>query len=458
MNASLATTSIGPALSRSLLLVFALPGILQAFMHAPAGAILQGVYAKESGIALMALGSAVLAVRIIDIFSDLLIGYLSDYTAQRGISRKLWMAAGTVLTVLALWFLFRPPPQVSVMYYGFWFLMANIGWSLVEIPYRSWSLEFSPEPENRTRIVTWIAVASLVGGTVFYVVAPIGKALGLLDTAEINMRLLGLVAIVVALFLPVLNLVTLLRVPDTRIPEAPRPTGEMPKEDFSLLWKSIVGNAPLLRFIACFALYTFMVGMSQGVTLLYLTNYLLLSSSVNAVLASAAPIAVLGIPVWGWLCTKYPRQRVWAAGMGLAGVFYGCMGLLPPHPSVALMCVLNSMVAFCIISTVVAAPVIIGDIIDYGKEKFGVERAGLYLSFQGQVQKGIAAVASGAGLIFLGWAGFDATLSGADLTPQAVSALRWVVAWMPSLGFVLTALLLWIFPIGSSPQKPMTRA
>ena len=32
--------------------VFALPGILQAFMLAPAGSILQGVYAKESGIAL----------------------------------------------------------------------------------------------------------------------------------------------------------------------------------------------------------------------------------------------------------------------------------------------------------------------------------------------------------------------------------------------------------------------
>src|SRR3546814_7766839 len=80
-------------LSRTMLLVFALPGILQAFMHAPAGAILQGVYATASGIALIALGSAVFAVRMIDIFSDLFIGYLSDRTAQRGISRKLWIAA-----------------------------------------------------------------------------------------------------------------------------------------------------------------------------------------------------------------------------------------------------------------------------------------------------------------------------------------------------------------------------
>src|SRR3546814_20176162 len=102
--------------------------------------------------------------------------------------RKLWIAAGTVVSVIALWCLFRPPPQPSVIYYGFWFLMANIGWSLVEIPYRSWSLEFSPEPNERTRIVSWIAFASILGGSLFYGVAPAGKALGLLDNAELNLQ------------------------------------------------------------------------------------------------------------------------------------------------------------------------------------------------------------------------------------------------------------------------------
>jgi GPH family glycoside/pentoside/hexuronide:cation symporter len=446
-----------PEISRSLLLLFALPGILQSFMHAPAGAILQGIYAKESGIALMSLGAAVLIVRIMDIFSDLLIGYLSDRTAQRGISRKIWMTAGTIVTVMALWFLFRPPAQVSVMYYGVWFLMANIGWSLVEIPYRSWSLEFSPEPEQRTRIVTWIAVASMIGGILFYAVAPAGKALGLLETAELNMQLLGLVAIVVVLLLPALNFLAFARVPDTRVPVAPIPASQIPKENFALLWRSVIGNSPLIRLLACFSLCTFMTGLSQGVSLLYLTNYLGLSASVNAVLAMALPVSLLGIPFWGWVSIRYSRQRVWAVGMALAGVFFGAMGLLPPHPSLVLLTVLHSLMAFCVLSTVVAAPVIMGDIIDYGKEKFGVERAGLYMSFQGQVIKGVSALAGGTGLIFLGWMGFDAGKSGADLTPQAVSALKWVMAWLPASGLVMTGAALWVFPISSSLQKTGTR-
>lgn len=448
-----ATPTAAPAISRSLLLLFALPGILQSFMHAPAGAILQGVYAKESGIALMALGTAVLVVRLFDVFSDLLIGYLSDYTARRGISRKLWMAVGTVVTVLALWFLFRPPAQVTVGYYGFWFLMANIGWSLVEIPYKSWSLEFSPEPVQRTRIVTWIAVASLIGGLLFYAVAPAGKALGLLETAELNMQLLGLVAIVVVLLLPALNFIALWRVPDTRLAAQPSPESEIPKESVALLWKSVIGNAPLLRLIACFSITNFMTGMSQGVSLLYLTNYLQLSSSVNAVFAMVIPISMLGIPLWGWLMGKYSRQRVWAVSLALAGSFYAGMGLLQPHTSIVLLAALYGSMAFCALSVVVAVPVIMGDIIDYGREKFGVERAGLYMSLQAQVVKGMSAISGGAGLIFLGWIGFDATKTGDALTPQAVSALKWVMAWFPALGMTATAVLLWIFPINGRWKK-----
>lgn len=445
--ASLSPAAATMSLSRSLLLVFALPGILQAFMLAPAGSILQGVYAKESGIALVALGTAVFVVRAFDLFSDLLIGYLSDRSAQRGVSRKLWIAAGTVLTAVALWFLFRPPQPVSVWYYGTWFLLANIGWSLVEIPYRSWTIEFSPDPKERTRIVTWIAVASMVGGLVFYLVAPAGHKLGLLDSAELNMQMLGLTAVIVSLLLPLLTVITLIRVPDGESMHASAVKEALPKESFTLLWKSVIGNAPLLRLLLCLTVYNLMTGMSQGITLLYLTNYLGLSSSVNAVFALAIPVSMLGIPMWGALIAKYDRHKVWGFAMLMAGICYASIGLLPPQPSVALLTFLFCLSAFFSLSTLVAAPVIMGDIIDHGRHKFGVERAGLYLSLKAQILKGVGAVAAGAGLIILGWAGFDATKSGADLTPQAVAALKAVVGWGPALGMSLTGLMLWFVPI-----------
>ncbi|HET8883463.1 MAG TPA: MFS transporter [Solimonas sp.] len=442
------------SLSRGLLFVFALPGILQAFMLAPAGSILQGVYAKESGIALTLLGTAIIVVRGVDLCSDLLIGYFSDRSMQRGISRKLWIAAGTVLSAVAMWFLFRPPPQVSVWYYGVWFLLANVGWSLVQIPYRSWSIEFSPEPNARARIVSWIAVASVLGGLLFYLVAPAGHAVGLLDSNGYDMKMLGLTAAILAPLLPLLSFYTLWRVPDQIAPPPPPAAQAVPRESFALLWKSVIGNGPLLRLMVCLTIFNFMTGMSSGVSLLYLTNYLLLPSSVNAVFAAAIPISMLGIPMWAMLVRKFDRQRVWALGMILGGIVYACMGLLPPKPSVALLTALLCLSAFFMLSALVAAPVIMGDIIDYGREKFGVERAGLYLSFEAQVLKGIAAVASGAGLLILGWAGFDAAKSGTELTPLATAALRWVAGGAPAFGFIGTGILLWLLPISHAAAKP----
>lgn len=440
-----------PPISRGLLFAFALPGILQGFMHAPAQSILQGVYAKESGLTLMALGSAVLFVRLFDVLSDFLIGYFSDRTAERGISRKWWMACGTIVTVIALWFLFRPPPQVGIGYYAAWFLLANIGWSLCEIPYRAWSLEFSPQAAERTRITVSIAIGMMVGSVLFYAVAPAGKALGLLQTSEFNLEMLGLTAVVIVLLLPALNFYSLWRVPDgqSRAVAGHRP----PPESWRLLLGSVLGNVPLIRLIFVFSIASFMTGMSQGLTLLYMTNYLGLDSAVNYIMASALPISLLGLPIWGWLVRRYPLQRTWAVGIGLGGLSYLALGFFPPQPNVVAFALVHGLLLFMIMSTLVASPVILGDIIDYGKERYGVDRAGLYMSFWAQVIKTVGALSAGGGLIFLGWMGFDATKTGADLTPQAVSALKLVVAWIPACGFVVAGLLLWFLPISAESRR-----
>jgi GPH family glycoside/pentoside/hexuronide:cation symporter len=438
-------------MGRGLLFLFALPAILQSFMQAPAQSLLQGIYAKESGLALTALGAALLAVRLLDLCSDLLIGFCSDRSMRRGGSRKRWIAAGMVVSIIAIWFLFRPPTQISIAYYAGWFLLANIGWSLIEIPYKAWTLEYAPEPTHRTRIVTWVAFCAVLGAVLFYAVGPIGKALGLLETAEPNMQMLRLAAVFIAVLLPLPILLTLWRIPD-HSPGLARTVAPRSPERFTTVWPSVVGNSPLLKLLGCVAVITFFGGLPVGVLLLYLTNYLGLSGEVNAVLALSIPISMLGLPIWGALAQRYPRQRVWAFGMLIAGISYASLGLVPPNSGMAAVAIINCVVAFGLLSTLVAAPVIMGDVIDYGREKVGVERAGLYMSLQGQVVKGCGALAGGASLMLLGYFGFDAASSGADITPQAVSALKWVVAWLPGAGFIITGVLLWTVPISKQAR------
>lgn len=296
-----------------------------------------------------------------------------------------------------------------------------------------------------------------MGGLLFYGVAPAGKALGWLDSNEYNLQMLGLTAVVVLVLLPPLNLITLLCVPDSKAPKPIAPAAEIPKESFALVLRSVIGNGPLMRLLLCTAIYNFMSGMSGPVSLLYITNYLQLPSSVNAVFALAMPVTLLGIPLWVALIKRYDYQKIWAGSMALAAVFYAAMGTLQPQPSVVLLTTLFCLSTFFTLSAMVIVPVILGDVVDYGKRKFGVERAGFYVSLRAQIDKGVTALSAGAGFIILGWAGFDATKSGADLTPQAVFALKCVMGVIPAAGMLTTAALLWFMPVVPHDQRAAAR-
>lgn len=448
-----ASGSIMP-LKRGLLFTFALPSLIQAFMQAPSQSILQGAYAKESGIALMGLGTAVLIARLFDLCSDMLIGWLSDRTARRGYGRKAWIAAGAVVSAVSIWFLFRPPQEITPMYFGFWFLMANIGWSLIEIPYKAWNLEFTAEPVQRSRIVAWTVMFGLLGNMVFFAVPSVGHKLGLLPNAELSLASMGLAAIIVVVLMIPLNLPMLLRVP--RIgPAAVEVRAELPLESVRDYLRTIFGNAPLIRMLVALAITNLAVGLSNGVQLLYVTNYLGLGSSAAGLFVIAIPLGMLTVPFWAWMAGKFPRERMWSVTLMLTGLGYIGYGALPQGAPFAVVAILYAFALIFLLASVVVVPVLLGEIIDYGKEKFGVDRAGIYLSVRNQVLKGIGAVASGAGLIMLGWMGFDAARSGADLTDSDIFALKLVATWAPAVGYLGTGIYVWLFPIGRRPEEMM---
>lgn len=448
-----------PAISRRTLLLFSMPALMQGFMQAPAQALLQGIYAKHVGLALVALGSTVLFIRLFDCVSDMTIGYLSDRTAQRSGSRKLWIVAGTIVTCVSIWFLFRPPHGAGTAYFGSWFLLANIGWSLVEIPYRSWSLEVSRDYVQRGRIQMWVGIFTMLGLTVFYGMPNLSKALGYSTSTEFDLSSLGFAAVFSVIVLPLFNLLMVAFVPDDLNEQKPIATsaisGGEPRETLREIWLAIIGNEPMVRFVLCFSLVTFLGGLSQGISYLFMDNYLGLGDKLGVVMIAVLPASILGVPFWGWIAIRFQRHKVWAVSMLVAAVAFSIMGFVPPRTSVTapMTGAIYGVVMFCLMSTMVVAPALLGDIVDYGMKKFGKNLSGTYLSFYTQVLKGLTALAAGMGFTLLGMLGFDATKSGVALGAQAIMALKWLACWMPAIGVLLTAALIWRFPITREAQE-----
>jgi GPH family glycoside/pentoside/hexuronide:cation symporter len=433
------------ALSRGLLLAFSLPAVMQGFMHAPEN-LLQGIYAKHAGLSLESLAMAMLLTRLFDAVTYPLIGHLSDLTAKRSGSRKGWIAAGSIVTAIGLWFLYRPPAEVGTAYFMTWFMVVYLGWKLTEIPYSAWGLMLSTDYVQRSRVQLWRGMATLAGTFAFYVVPYVAKARGYSDTTELNFANLGLVAIVVAIGVPVLNGWSLYRVPKGELPVvAERPRLSL-RERAALTWESIAGNRPLLHFLGAFTPLMFLIGLSTGASFLFLDSYLGLSTQLPGLLLLLAPSTLLSIPFWGWLAMRFERHRVLAIAVGLYALFQLGMAFVPRGEAglvpVGILC---SLFTFCVGSCFVIPMAILGDIVDFGRLRFGEDRSGIYASFLAFVVKSLGGVGAGLGLAVLGWFGFDASAS--EQSPMAVFGIKLIYVWLSAGGAAFAALLLWSFPI-----------
>lgn len=437
-------------LSRGMLFLFALPAILQGFMHAPAQSLLQGIYAKHAALPLAALGTAVLITRIFDAVTDPLIGWLSDKVHRRTGTRKHFVVVGTFVTMLGLWFLFRPPEEVGIAYFTAWFMVAYLGWTIVEIPYRAWSFELSSDYVVRTRIQTWLGLFVILGTLFFYFTPYLGKSLGLSSGTELDFTALGLAAIVIVILVPLFNFIAVWRVHDGQHDR------EKPQTSFADLRRAVLDNGPLLYFTAMFMVIGLVMGISQGAAYLYLDAYLGLEDKIAAILGASAIITIIAIPLWGWLCQKFQRHKVWAVSAVGAGICLFGYSLIPTGGAGQQLVTLNVLAAnFFIACTIVAAPSILGDITDYGRWRFRQDHAGLYMAFYSLVQKTITGLGVALGLFMLDIFDFDATA--ASQTARGALGMHMTMAYVPCVLVLLIAPVVWKFPLGRERHAEIMR-
>lgn len=438
-----------PVLKRGLLFAFSLPAIMLGFTHAPEASV-QGIYAKHAGLSLSALAGAMLLSRILDAITYPLIGQLSDLTYRKTGSRKHWIAAGTVVTVIGLWFLYRPPPEVSITYYTIWMIVTYVGWKLTEIPYGAWSFSLSGDYVQRARVQVWRSIAMLFGGVAFFLVPIASKSLGLAATTEMNLQTLSFAALAVAVCVPLLNAWSLTRVPDG---DAPLPgKNAVGIGDWRGVIRAITQNRAMLHLLSAFVPVTFICSMAVAVNYLFIDAYLGLAEQLPTIMLVGTPCALLGLPFWGWIFQKFERHRVWAVSLVLSSLAYSVIGFAPTgKEGFLLVATMNAVTNFCLMATAIAVPSMMGDVVDDERLRTGEDRGGLYSAVSAFIGKSMAGVAGAAGLFLLDVLGFSATAPVQSV--QGAFAIRLIAAWVPTLGMVFGAALIWRFPITRARQE-----
>jgi len=145
------------------IIYYSLISIPLAIVGLPLYIYLPTYYVSVVGIDVASVGIILFIARLTDVFTDPFFGYLSDKSVEKFNSRKPIMFIGSFILVCSFYALINP----NLLYRQFWLfsfsIFIYIGWSMINIPYLTWSSEISQKYEDKTILNSSRELFAIVG-------------------------------------------------------------------------------------------------------------------------------------------------------------------------------------------------------------------------------------------------------------------------------------------------------
>jgi Na+/melibiose symporter-like transporter len=388
-------------------------------------------------VALGALGTLFIAVRLMDAFTDPLMGWVSDHTPPQLGRRRFWLLVSVPLVAVSVWMLMVPPADAGFAHVALWMTALTLSWTVALTPWYAWGAEMTSDYAARAQVTGWREGTGLAG-TVIAVV--------LYNVADGPTEGLRSVALFVALALPATAALALLGAPEPR--------------DFSRTRLSIGAtlaalreNAPFRRLLIAYLVNGSANALPAGLFLFFIEDYLGAPDAGWLLLVYFA-CAIAGMPLWTWLARRHPKHRVWGGAMLYACAVFVCVPLLGPGDVIgfAVICVLTG---FALSADLALPPAIQADVVDVDTAAHGEQRTGLYFALWSVATKAALAIAGGIALIVLDGAGFEA---GSENNATALRTLVLLYAVAPVVLKAGAVWLMWRFPLDEAEHDRLRAA
>lgn len=245
----------------------------------PIALYIPAFYSQNLGLSLAVVGALIALSRLTDVVTDPAIGILSDRWQTRFGRRKPWMFMGIPLMLLSLWMLFVPSSPfavatwqffggeaVSNLYLFVWISALYLSFTLVDLPYRAWGAELSPDYNERSQVTGW-REAFGYGGTMMALLIPLIMSM-VFGLSGANNALLG-IAIAVVILLPILSAPALLFVP-----EGPsRSEGKQERVPWRRGLKIVLANGPYRRLVISLLFLVASVSMTASLSFFFVGSW-----------------------------------------------------------------------------------------------------------------------------------------------------------------------------------------
>lgn len=400
----------------------------------PVGLFIPAFYAQDKGLDMAMVGFILMIARFWDVFTDPLIGYVSDRTRTLIGRRKPWIIASVPLVMIAVYKLFLPSGEVSGLYLLFWIMVLWLGWTLFNIPYYAWGAELSPDYEERTRITGWRTVLGLFGTlTAMFVPAMCQLFFGFGGRAGESLYIIGIIALIAT----PLGVSILVRFVPERQDFVPAELHII--QGLKIMWS----NAPFRRLIFAFVFSTLASALTAPIFVMLISHVIKEPTATPLILLAYYGANMAGIPFWVWLAERTDKHVTWLISISMMGLIFPTFMFLGEGDLIFTAVLFFSLGLaggnlFVIPSSMKA------DVIDLDRLESGEDRAGLFFAAWSTATKMVSALGVGITLPVLAYLGFDPTVENG---PDQLFALQAYYAFAPVVFYLLAGTLVIGYPI-----------
>ncbi len=400
------------------------------------------VFNMSLGVSPVLVGLAQSIPRIVDAFTDPLMGHISDNTRSRWGRRRPYMLVGAILMGLfyaAIWYL---PKGWSEYGYFSYFLGTSLlfyaALTVFMVPWSAMGYEMTADYHERTRLQAWGNFFGSVGSLLF----PWLFALTQLDLFEDTVHGARWVGAGLGLVLVITGLISVFFCKEGRYEDAV-------KQKKTPLWASIkqaYANRAFMRLMTVVllvgsAFFTIMT-LSPYITIYYVMGGDAKAASVYLGWYGTSWVtsSLLMTPLISWTATRFGKKKILtiAICINLLGHVAKIWCYVPGYP--LLICIPPALLAAGFAGLWVIVPSMNADICDQDELDTGTSSEGMYSAVYGWFLKTSISVAVMLGGVLLVTAGYDATLEAAQ-TESTIRWLRILEAGMP-IPVVLTGIYL----------------
>ena len=392
-------------------------------------------YSVDMGISLFLAANIILAVRVFDVITDPLFGYINDRTNTRWGRRRPWIALATPVMMLSIYMLFLPPEGSGATYLFGWMMLLSIATTMIMIPYYAWGAELSPDYNERSRITGWRAMLGVVGSLSAQLIPSAALLFfGLGGSGNV----LSIVGISMVILMPICVFLTVTKVPES--------TNHM-KSTISPIkgLKLMLDNAPFKRLILAFMMGGIAVSITTPLYLFFIT-YVLNEEDMAIYMLTFFYISTFAaVPFWVWLSTIIGKHKAYIASFMLIGLTHP-LYLLLGEGDFWWMLPITITTGFAAGGFQALPNSMKADVIDIDTLKSGENRSALFFSTWSFTQKMTASVGSWIALTALAWVGFNTGPDAYNDSSQ-LFGLRLLFSSMSSIFYFVAVAIIWKYPI-----------